>query len=138
MKRLSIIILSLLVLNAGAASALGSCLHLHDHFGHGDSLSTGPHAGDDSLFSDSNSSDRRDWDIHCSYLHSRSDTAIVPPTTQVGLFAGGAVLNESASLASAAQSEAGDLWLRSVFRRFLSFPSLRDLSHHLFFSVLRI
>ena len=138
MERLSIIILSLLVLNAGAVSALGSCLHLHDHFDHGDSLSTEPHHGDNWPVIDSNSPDRLDWDIHCSYLHSRSDTAVAPPATQVGLFAGGGALNESAWLASIARSEAGDLWLRSVFRRFLSFPALRDLSHHLFFSVLRI
>lgn len=139
MKRLSIIILSLLVLNAGAASALGSCLHLHDHFDHGGSLGTEPHhQGGNSLFSDSNSPDRLDLDIHCSYLHPENDTAIVTPTTQVGLFAGGAALNESRSLASIAQNETGDLWLRGVFRRLLSFPALRDLSHHLFFSVLRI
>jgi hypothetical protein len=112
-------------------------LHLHDHFDHGDQLSAEPHAQHDSLFSDSNSSDRLDWDIQCSYLHFRSDTAIAPPATQVGLFAGGGALNES-PLASIAQSETEDLWLRSVFKRFLSFPDLRDLSRHLFFSVLRI
>jgi hypothetical protein len=138
MKRFSIIILSFLILNAGVAWALESCLHLQDDLHHSGSLSTEPHPGDDSLFSDSNSLDRLDWDIHCSYLHSKSDTAIATPTTQAGLFAGGAALNESASLASIAQSETGDLWLRGVFRRFLSFPALRDLSHHLFFSVLRI
>jgi hypothetical protein len=138
MKRFSIIILSFLILNAGVAWALESCLNLHDHLHHSDSLSTEPHPGNDSVFSDSTSPDRLDWDIHCSYLHSQSDTAIVPPATQVGLFAGGAALNESASLASIAQSETGDLWLRGVFRQFLSFPALRDLSHHLFFSVLRI
>jgi hypothetical protein len=138
MKRFCIIILSFLVINAGAAWALESCLHLHDHLHHSGSLTTERHHEDDSLFSDSTSPDRLDWDIHCSYLHSQSDTAIIPPATQVSLFAGGAALSESAALASIAQSETGDLWLRGVFRQFLSFPALRDLSHHLFFSVLRI
>lgn len=138
MKRLSIVILSFLLLNAGAAWALENCFHLHDHLHHSDSLSTEPHGGDDSLFSNSTSPDRLDRDPHCSYLHSQSDTAIVLPATQVGLFAGGAALNESASLASIVQSETGDLGLRGAFKRFLSFPALRDLSHHLFFSVLRI
>jgi hypothetical protein len=138
MKRLSIIILSFLLLNAGAAWALENCFHLHDHFDHGGSLSTGPHAGDDSLFRDSHSPDRLDSDPDCAYLHVKTDPVIGTTITQAGLFAGGDALNGLASLASVAQSETSDLWLRGVFRRFLSFPALRDLSHHLFFSVLRI
>jgi hypothetical protein len=132
MKRLSIILLSFLVLNAGVAWALESCLHLHDHFDHSGSMSTEPHRGDDLIFSDSHSPDRLDSDPACAYLHVKTDPVIGTPATQVGLFARGAALNESPSLASIAQSETGDLWLRGAFRRFLSFPALRGLSYHLF------
>jgi len=135
MKHFRVVILSLFLLNAGAAWALNSCLHLHDHFHGGASLSTESHRGEN-LFD--NSADRLDSDPHCAYLHFKIDPGICTTTTQAALFAVGAALNGSASMASVAQSETKDLWLRSVFRRFSSFLALRDLSHHLFFSVLQI
>lgn len=134
MKRLSIIILSFLVLNAGVAWALESCLHLHAHLHQSDSSSIERHWADGLPFSDSDSEDRLDSDPHCIYFHLQLDPGISMPTTQAGLFAGGIALNGPAL----PESLAPNLWSTAVFRRVSSFPSLSGLSHYLFFSVLRI
>ncbi|HXF75429.1 MAG TPA: hypothetical protein VNN13_05010 [Methylomirabilota bacterium] len=134
MKCFKIVVLSLFLLNAGVAWALDSCLHLRGHVHHNDGSHADSH--DAGALPVSDSAGHLGSDPRCAYVHFELDPGI--GTTQVASFAGSSALNRPASTAPVMQSENRDLWLAAVFRQFPAFLALRGLSHHLFFSVLRI
>lgn len=131
---LKIIVLSLFLLNAGVAWALDSCLHLRGHIHDNDASHADLHEAADLPLG--GPSGRLDSDPHCAYVHFELDPGI--GTTQALSFAGSAALNRPASMAPVMQGENGDMWLAAVFRQFPAFLASKGLSHHLFFSVLRI
>lgn len=134
MKRLGVIILSILILYAGVAWALEKCWHPE---GHADHLSSENHQDSYSSLRHSHPSDDSAPLIHCLFIHNRvgpatktATTTLSRPIEAVSLFGSHATL--AVSMGLSAQIPPGSL------SRNLTFSFLAGIPHHLYLSVLHI
>jgi len=135
MKRLGIIILSILVLYAGVAWALEKCW---DREGHADHLASETHH--DSHFSLGHP---HPWDDSFALIHCFSFANGVGPATKTAVTnldrrIEGVSLKTSHSILSAASMELSRVRLLIFLRRIPTLSFHSDLGQHLLLSVLRI
>jgi hypothetical protein len=132
MKRFGIIVLSILVLYAGAAWALEKCL---DRESHADHLASENHHDDsDSSVGFSHASDDSFALIHCSSLANRIGPARTTATARLPRPIEVASLVHIHSTALASIGPNGLVFLRKI----LTFSFHAGIPHHLFLSVLHI
>jgi hypothetical protein len=137
MKRLTAILLSFVLLYAGAAHALAACLDGLDHAGHARTALAESHTHQ-GISHGSGTHDHSAPEIHCADLRFKSVRAVeISPASRLP-FAGNKRLPSFVVQDPAPGNLAHDLWLRTVFWRTLGpYPS-RFQSRHLVLSVLRI
>jgi len=137
MKRLTAILLSVVLLYAGAAHALAACLDGLDHAGHTRTAlaETHTHQG---ISHDSGTHDHSAPEIHCADLRFKSVRAVeISPASRLP-FAGNKRLSSFAVQDPASGNLANDLWLRTVFWWASGLYPFKSQSRHLALSVLRI
>ena len=137
MKRLTAILLSFVLLYAGAAHALAACLDGLDHAGHTRTAlaETHTHQG---ISHDSGTHDHSAPEIHCADLRFKSVRAVEISSASRLPFAGNKRPPSFVVQDPAPGNLAKDLWLRTVFWwAFGLYPS-QFQSRHLALSVLRI
>jgi len=135
MKRLGIIILSILVLYAGVAWALEKCVARE---GHADHLASETHHGSHSFSGHSHPSEDSFSLIHCFSLADRVGPAMTTATTNLHRPIEGISLDSSHSILSTASMELSRARLLIFFRGVLRASFYSDLGQHLLLSVLRI
>ena len=137
MKRLTAILLSFVLLYAGAAHALAACLDGLDNAGHTHVFmdETQPHH---EIQPDNESHDHSAPEIHCADLRFKSVRAVEISSASRLPFAGNKRPPSFVVQDPAPGNLAKDLWLRTVFWwAFGLYPS-QFQSRHLALSVLRI
>jgi len=135
MKRLGIIILSILVLYAGVAASLEKCW---DREGHADYLASETHHDSYSSLGHSHPSGDSFSLTHCCSFANRVGPATKTATTEVARPNKGIFLDKAHSSLSAASMELSHARLLIFLRRILTFSFYSDLGQHLLLSVLRI
>lgn len=135
MKRITVILFSLVLIYGGVAWALEKCLDRHDHHEHS-SQARDAHRHDSTFLSDYR--DPLGPIIHCPSAQMR-----IGPAAQSGsahLNRGRKVTTVHAPLfyQPASPTCKSSLWLDAVFRRDLAFSRPDDLGRHLLLSVLQI
>ncbi len=137
MKRFSAIILCFLLLYAGAAWAIEACLHPDGHhMHHAASVHDEPHHGEQLPSNDSGSSGPSLPTLHCPDLSFEVGLPVL--AFSLVPFPDQAPVGRSLVTGSELTDGTADLWLRGLFKRYLSFSFLSGLPLHLFLSVLRI
>jgi hypothetical protein len=134
MKRLGIIVLSILVLYAGVAWALEKCL---DREGHADHLASETHHDSHSSLRHSHLSDDSFPLIHCFSLANRVGPATKTATTRLLRPIEGVSLFHSHSILPVSMGLSGPIPLLSLSRN-LTFSFHAGIPHHLYLSVLHI
>ena len=137
MKRLTAILLSVVLLYAGAAHALAACLDGLDHAGHTRTAlaETHTHQG---ISHDSGTHDHSAPEIHCADLRFKSVRAVEISSTPRLPFAGNIRLPNIVAKNPASVNLAINLWLRTVFWWTSGPYPFKSQSRHLALSVLRI
>ena len=137
MKRLSAVLLSFVLLYAGAAHALAACLDGLEHAGHGPKAmdESHPHHG---TSHDSGTHEHSGPGIHCADLRFKSGPAVEISSASRLPFAGNIRLPSFAVQDPASGNLANDLWLRTVFWWTSGLYPSKFQSLHLILSVLRI
>jgi hypothetical protein len=132
MKRIAVILLSVVLVYGGIASALGNCLRHDDKHEH----SVGNH--DSYSHASTIRSDLGDiyWPvIHCPSAARRLGPAIQTSSTQLRSYRA-ATIHAPSFHKPQSLTVASGLWFDAVFRRTASYPD--DSGRHLFFSILQI
>ena len=137
MKRLNAVLLSFVLLYAGAAHALAACLDSLEHAGHGPKAmdESHPHHGKSH---DSGTHEHSGPEIHCADLWFKSGPAVEISSASRLPFAGNIRLPSFAVQDPASGNLANDLWLRTVFWWTSGLYPSKFQSLHLVLSVLRI
>jgi hypothetical protein len=137
MKRLTAILLSLVLLYAGAAHALAACLDALDHAGHSHAAKAegSHHHG---ISQDTGAQDHAVPEIHCRDLRFKSGRAVEIASAARLPFTGYELLPSFLVRDHASGNLANDLWLRSVFWWTSGPYPAKFQSLHLALSVLRI
>ena len=137
MKRLNAVLLSFVLLYAGAAHALAACLDGLEHAGHGPIATdqSHPHQG---ISHDSGTHDHSAPEIHCADLRFKSVRAVEISSASRLPFAGNKRLPSFVVQDQSSGNLANDLWLRTVFWWTSGLYPAKFQSLHLVLSVLRI
>jgi hypothetical protein len=135
MKRLTLILLSLLVIYGGAAHALKACL---GHEGDSDHHFEGHHF--DSGISATHDHSRRPSSsiIHCPTAEQRLGPALQVASPNLNRFDLVTPVHASVLPGSGSSVFRNGLWLEALFKRILAFSLPNDLARHLFLSILQI
>ena len=135
-KRLLIILLSLLFVHGNIAWAFAACLHRDHHSNH---ATSGHHHSDfKSSTGDDDPQDPSVAVIHCASLVHQIGPAVQVTSASLKSSSVGFLLQQSLFLEMVPLVFANNLWLEALFKRIVTFPLPIDLSRHLFLSVLRI
>jgi len=133
MKRVAIVVFSLLMIHAGIAWAIEACLEDDHHAEHAK-----PRSDSRAFVSHSDSQDPSVPVLHCTSVSqeigpmARVALAEIPRSSKV-------IPLEQASLHGAFSAALGNgLWLDAVFRRIVTISLPINLSRHLFLSVLQV
>jgi len=137
MKRLTGIILSFVLLYAGAAHALAACLDGLDHADH-DPMAIEKSDSHRGRSHDTGSHDHSVPEIHCADLRFKSGPAVKISSASRLPFAGNISLPSFVLQDPASGNLANDLWLRTVFWWTSGLYPSKFQSLHLALSVLRI
>lgn len=134
MKRLGVIVLSILVLYAGVASALEKCW---DREGHADHLASETHHRSHSSLGHSHASDDSSALIHCFSFANRLALVTETTTTRLPRLVEWVSFDRSHSILPVLMGLSGPRSLVSL-SRILVFSFHTRVSHHLYLSVLHI
>jgi hypothetical protein len=137
MKRLNAVLLSFVLLYAGAAHALAACLDGLDHAGHTRTALAESHTHQ-GISHDSGTHEHSAPEIHCADLRFKSSPAVKISLASRLPFAGNKRLPSFAVQDPASGNLANDLWLRTVFWWTSGLYPSKFQSLHLVLSVLRI
>ena len=135
MKRIGIIVLSILVLYAGVAWALEKCWARESH---ADYVASETHHDSHSSLRHSHPSDDSVSLIHCCSFGNWVGPATKTAATNLHRPIEGVSLDSSHSILSTASMELSLTRLLIFLRRILTFSFYSDLGQHLLLSVLRI
>jgi hypothetical protein len=135
MKRVSIFVLSVVLLHGGVAWALESCLH-RDNRSQYEALEHQIDARD--LSSQDNTTDPSVPIFHCTSSNEQVGPGVRVASAQLAPSSKGVPLQASLHLDVVEPASGNNLWLEALFKKIVTFSLPIDLARHLFLSVLQI
>jgi hypothetical protein len=135
MNRLTVVLLSFLLVYAEAAHALIACLGHDGHFDH----HFESHHSDSGISATHDHSRSSSWPfIHCPTPEQRLGPAMLVGSLNLNRFDLVTPVHASFVPERASPVSRNSLWLEALFKRILAFSLPNDLARHLFLSILQI